>query len=193
MGAAERNAGRSGAGVARGGIDGLRTPYPLATLLPAFLQEDALLTRMTAALDEVLAPVVSVLDCLEAYVDPLVAPPDFVAWLAEWVGAPLDERWSERRRRASVLAGAALHRLRGTPEGVRALVALATGGEVEVIDSGGVGWARAPRGEAGAVMPHLHVRVLVPDASGVRLAELHELVSAAKPAHVPHTIEVVQR
>lgn len=178
----------------RGLVPGLSSPYPLAGTLPAFLQDDQFLVRMTAGLDEVLAPVVSVLDCLDAYVDPRLAPDDFVEWLGEWVGAPLDDHWPDERRRATVLAAAALHHLRGTTAGVRALAELATGCAVEVFEPGGVSVSQSPT-ELAAEEPWLLVRVHADpepeDGPTWRLGVLEELVAAAKPAHVPHTIEVV--
>lgn len=175
-------------------VTGLGTPYPLVTLLPAFMQGDQFVSRMTAGLDEVIAPVISVLDCLDAYVDPLLAPPDFVEWLGAWVGTLLDDDWEDPKRRRSVLAAAALHRVRGTPAGLRAALELATGGTVEVVDPGRTAWSRAPTDPGTHAEDQvLVVRVLVDDPARVRRAALDELVAATKPAHLPHRIEVLQR
>jgi phage tail-like protein len=175
-------------------VPGLPSPYPLAGMLPAFMQEDQFLVQMMAGFDDVLAPVISVLDCLDAYHDPQLAPPDFVDWLAAWLGTTLDDHWDDPRRRQSVVTAAQLHRLRGTVPALRSLVELATGGQVEVFEPGGTWWSPTPtpddyEAEAGMI----HIRVTVDDSSAVRLYALDELVAAAKPAHLPHTIEVVQR
>ena len=69
----------------------VRPRHRLAPTLPALLQEDAFLTRFTAGLDDVLAPVVATLDSLDSYVDPALAPEDFLDWLAGWV-ALLEQR-----------------------------------------------------------------------------------------------------
>lgn len=179
----------------RAELPGLATPYPLATLAPAYLQEDDFVVRMTTGLDDVLAPAISVLDCLDAYVDPLLAPEDFVTWLGSWVGAPLDDNWPDERRRWSVLAACSMHRMRGTVAGLQALVSFATGGDVTVREPGGVETSSGPTAsddqtpQPGALV----VSVVVDDPSTVRLAALEELVDSAKPAHVPHVIEVVPR
>jgi phage tail-like protein len=165
----------------------------MAFALPGVMQEDDFAVRLTAGLDDVIAPIVSVLDCVDAYVDPLLAPADFVDWLGDWVGAPLDEHWDDEVRRRSVLAAVSLHQLRGTAEGLRAVVALATGGEVEVVVPGGATWSQAPTDGAGAVAGTLIVRVIVDDPGGIRVRALDELVAASKPAHLPHSIEVVGR
>ena len=181
----------------RSEVPGLATPYPLAAMVPSFMQEDGFLTRLTAGLDDVLAPAISVLDCLDAYVDPLLAPADFVDWLADWVGAPLDEHWDDDVRRRSVLAAVSLHRLRGTVHGLRAVVELATGGDVEIVDPGAVTWSQTPTGEdtsvASGSVDALVVRVVVDDPDRMRVRALDELVASCKPAHIPHSIEVLSR
>ncbi|WP_042415256.1 phage tail protein [Streptacidiphilus anmyonensis] len=176
----------------RRAVEGLDTPYPIGTLLPALFQEDPLAMRWTGALDEVLAPAISTLDCLPAYTDPLLAPADFTRWLAGWLGTVLDENWPLHRQRGAVAQCVPLFRLRGTAEGLRALVELVTGGEVELVDSGGVSWSQAPNSPLpGAAAALLTVRVTVPEGTSVDLAALEELLVAEKPAHVPHRLEVV--
>ena len=71
-------------------------------MLPAIYQGEEFLGQFLAGLDDVLAPVIATLDCLHGYVDPAVAPPDFVEWLGEWVGLTLEEDWSDARRRRLV-------------------------------------------------------------------------------------------
>ena len=71
----------------RGAVDGLATPFPLGEQMPSVYAEDDMAQRFTMALDDLMAPTVSVLDNLPAYFDPAVAPADFVAWLGTWLGA----------------------------------------------------------------------------------------------------------
>ena len=178
----------------RGTVTGLGTPYPLVTLLPAYLQEDGFATRLTQGLDDVLAPAIAVLDCLEAYVDPRLAPEDFLPWLADWVGAPLDDAWTDQRRRLQVLAATALHRDRGTVKGLQALLELATGGEVTVREPAATSWSARPTDEAAHAEPQvLGITIAVDDPTTLRERVLEELVRAAKPAHLPHSIQVVKR
>ena len=134
----------------RSSVAGLPTPHPLGTLLPAFMQEDSFTVRLTEGLDAVLAPVMSVLDCLDAYVDPLLAPEDFLVWLADWVGAALDEHSGDGERRRNVLSAAEMHRSRGTVAGLRAHLELATGGDVEVIEAVG---SRSPSARRTPTLP----------------------------------------
>lgn len=188
----------------RASLPGLASPQPIGELLPACLQEDEFAMRWTAGFDDVLAPVFSVLDCLDAYVDPRIAPEDFLAWIAAWVGASLDEHWEPARSREAVAAAVGLHRMRGTAAGLRAQLEVASGGRVEIDEPGGVSWSDAPvagfpelartsavPAEVGAA--HLlRVRVAVSDPDAAPVAALDALTEAAKPAHLPHTIEVVR-
>ena len=88
----------------RGTIPGLGTPHPLGSGLPALYLEDDLAQRLLAALDEVLAPVLCTLDNLDHYLDPSLAPLDFVEWLAGWVGAACEQE-AELAAEADAYAG----------------------------------------------------------------------------------------
>lgn len=176
----------------RAAIAGLDTPYPLGMLLPAIYQSDPAAMRWTTGLDDVLAPVISTLDCLRAYIDPMLAPDDFVLWLAGWFGTTLDENWPLDRQRAAVARSVVLYRQAGTLEGLRALIELVTGTQVEVSDSGGVVWSQAPNtpppGQEGQAS--VAVRIVAPAGFPLDLKAVDELVAAAKPAHVAHQVEV---
>ncbi len=178
----------------RSSVPGLGTPYPIGGLMPAVYQEDEFTMRWTAGLDDVLAPVISVLDCLGAYVDPLLAPADFLPWLAGWFGTVLDENWPPARQRAAIARSAELYRQRGTVAGLRALLEMATGGTVEVTDSGGTSWSAAPGSPLpGGAAPRVIIRVRVSDPARADRAALEELLAAVKPAHVVHELEVSGR
>jgi phage tail-like protein len=175
----------------RGSTADLGTPYPLRTLLPSVLQDDWFTVRFTAGLDDVLAPAISAIDCLEAYLDPALAPSDFLRWLGDWLGEALDENWPPSRQRRAVAGAVERHRLRGTVAGLRAQLELATGGQVEIADSGGVSWSRAPGGELpGSAAPRVAVRVVVADLSELDVSAVEAVIRAAKPAHVVHRLEV---
>ncbi len=171
----------------RGTPSGLGTPSPLGEILPAVFQDDVTVMMLTAALDRVLAPVFAVLDCLPGYLDPALAPEDFLDWLAGWVGAELAPFWPLGRRRAVVAAAAGLHRARGTVAGLRADLETATGGRVEITDSGGVEWSLTPTTPEPDRAPELTVVV---EGGSLDLAAVEALVAAAKPAHVHHHVTV---
>lgn len=175
----------------RGAVDGLPVPYPIGPFLPGIYQEDDFTARWLSALDDVLAPAVASLECLEAYLDPRLAPRDFLHWLAGWVGAVTDENWDDGRQRHVVLDAVVTHRYRGTLVGLRMLLEMATAGRVQIVDAGGIGWSTTPGADFADPTRPLQIRVAVPDPSTISRAALEELVYSAKPAHVRHELEVV--
>lgn len=178
----------------RGMVDGLPNPHQLISGLPAVYRDDEFTSRFVSAFDEVLAPVLSTLDNLDAYLDPDLCPPDFLPWLAGWVELELDGNWSLAQQRRLVATAVELARWHGTRRGVVELVCRYTGVEpdaVEVVDSGGVTWSLTPgRAAPESGEPRVTVRVRVPDPGGVDAARLERLVRRAVPAHVACTVDV---
>lgn len=176
----------------RGIVPGLASPHPLGLDLPGLYHDDELVQRFLVAFDDAMAPIFCTLDNLDAYLDPRLAPTDFLAWLAGWVGLVLDEDWPLERQRAAVADAAGIYRWRGTARALAQAVSLYAGVEPEIVENGASDWS--PRPDApfpGGREPGLIVRVRVPDPSAVDHARLDAVVTAAKPAHVPHTLEVV--
>jgi phage tail-like protein len=180
---------------------GTATPHPLALLLPGLFLDDTLMrgdaefTRgLCAGLDEVLAPASVTLDCLEAYFDPRLTPPDFLDWLATWVGLSLDQNWPEEQRRARVMEAGELYRWQGTVRGIIEHVRLYTGIVPEVHDSGGVGWSTTPDATVpGSAVTELRVQITVGADDDIDVIRLDAIVATVKPAHVPHAINIVRR
>lgn len=182
----------NGAG-GRRGVPGLPTRHPISSLLPGLYQEDDFARRFTSGLDEVLAPVFCTLDSLDAYVDPELAPMDFVRWLSDWVGMALDETWPEASQRALVRRAAELYRWRGTVRGLAGLVSVYTGLGVEITDSGGAEWSSRPADRPPTRRGHqVKIRLIAPRGTNVDVRRLDRLVTVAKPAHVVHEIELVR-
>lgn len=183
----------------RGAVAELRSPHPLGLTLPALYQDDDLAQRWCAALDGVLAPIVSVLDCLPAYLDPATAPPDILDWLAGWVGLDAASALPVERRRALVARAAELHAWRGTPYAVREMVELATGREAQLEESGGTMWSQHTGTPLpGSARPGLIVRVSRAwdtgdggnDSGDVDAELLTRLLALVAPAHLPWRVEV---
>ncbi|MEU6941618.1 phage tail protein [Streptomyces rubiginosohelvolus] len=180
----------------RAAIPGLPSRYPIGELLPALYADDDLAQRFTAGLDTVLAPVLSTLDNLPAYVDPALAPADFLPWLASWVGVEADPAWPVALRRAVVARAVELHRWRGTRRGLVERLRLCCGVHAEVRDGGGATWSAEP----GAVLPppptgELLVRVWPVRADdGVDAVDAHrvmEVATASCPVHLTCRVEVL--
>ncbi len=176
----------------RGAVAGLATPHPLGETLPALFHGDEFAQAFTAALDEVLAPVFLALDCLDAYLDPDIAPPDFLDWLASWVGVELDETRPIEEQREMLKRSVGLFAWRGTKRGLSEAIELYTGTVPEIIDSGGVSFSEGPDGPLpGSAVPSLVVRVRLDGVREVSEARLNEIIRSAKPAHLPHTVELI--
>ena len=175
----------------RSAVDDLLSPHPLGERMPAVYTDDDFTQRFTQALDEVLAPVFTVLDCFPAYLDPRLAPPDFVDWLAGWVALDLDESWSGPQRRELVARAVRLHRFRGTRRGLAEHVWLLTGGRVDIADSGGTSVSQHPQGPMPGSSPaHVLIRIRVANPEAVDRARITAAVRRMVPAHVATTIEV---
>lgn len=175
----------------RGALPGLLSPHPLGERLPAVYADDEFGQRFTAGLDGLFAPILTVLDCLPAYFDPLLAPLDFVDWLGRWVGAELDDDEDATLRRAWVAAAGLLHRSRGTPRGLAIAIRLFFGVDPEISESGGAIWSGRPLGPfPGTDRPWLRVRLRVPDPTVIDQERLNSVVAQARPAHIPYTVEV---
>ena len=186
----------------RGSIDGLGSSAPLGPMLPAVFAEDELAQSFVAGLDEVIAPILNVLDCLDAYFSPALAPLDFTAWVGGWIGAEtsgqVGEYGSDAERarsavqlRAAVAAAVHLHRIRGTRQGLAEAVELAFGVQPEITESGGAAWDARPLGPVpGGRRPELHVTVRLAAPGPADQHRLDALVAAARPAHMPYTVQV---
>jgi phage tail-like protein len=178
--------------------NGVVSPHPLEEFLPSIYRRQTapgteFLPALLEAWDEWLAPVFSTLDNLDAYFDPRLAPADFIDWLGGWVGLRPTQRWPLDHRRARIANAVWLFLWWGTKEGIAHYVSTFTGVPVErvqVIDSGGVDVSLEPNSEISwTAEPRVVVRVAA-EGSTIDSQRLDDLVSAAKPAHVLHDVEV---
>lgn len=173
-------------------IEGLESPHPIGLQLPGLFHDDDFTQRFTGALDEVLAPIFVTLDAIEAYVDPWLAPEDFLTWISQWVGMPIDEDLPEARKRALVANAAAIHTWAGTARGIADLVEIYTGVRPEVEDSGGVSYSSTPGGAIpGTDAASVTVRLRVPADVSVDRDRVARLLRATLPAHLVATVDVV--
>jgi phage tail-like protein len=175
----------------RAAVEGLPSPKPIAEHLPSLLQEDDFCVRLTQAFDDVMAPVFATLDCVDSYLDPNLAPEDFVDWLGGWVGVEIDEHWDSSRRRPLLGRISDLYRIRGTVEGLSAHIELYAGVVPEILENGGCLWSQtAESALPGTQGAHLTVRLRVTDPSSVNRATVERIVEASRPAHLSFTVEI---
>ncbi|MDN5798371.1 MAG: phage tail protein [Intrasporangium sp.] len=178
----------------RGLVPDLDTAFPLLFQLPGVYQDGDFTPKFLQAFDDCLAPVLSTLDNLRSYVDPRLAPADFVAMLAYWVAVQVDDQMQVPDQRQAVVDAMRTHARRGTAAALRGVVAHLTGAEVEVSDSGAVTTSSTPGTPLpGAAVPEVHVRIVVDDPEGVDRARVESVLRTVKPVHVRHVLEVVAR
>jgi phage tail-like protein len=158
-------------------------------------ERQSFMVRLMSAFDDALAPIFASLDNLDAYVDPRLAPGDFIDWLSGWVALTPNHGWPLRHRRERIAGETRLSLSWGTVDGVKEVVSIFAGvpcDQVEIEDSGEVEGSATP----GASFPdggsaQLTVRVRVPDPANFDVARLRRVVGTAKPAHLPHEVEVL--
>lgn len=175
----------------RGTVVDLPTPHPLGETLPGLYRDDPFTQALCSALDEVLAPVVSTLDNLLAYLDLATAPEDLLPWLSQWVGMAIDAQLPGSRQRELLRAAASLQGRQGTARGIELAVEALIGADVAVFESGAAAWSNDPRaglpGRAGA---EVLVRVTAPPGFTIDADLVAAVVASVMPAHVAHRVEI---
>ncbi|WP_367129437.1 phage tail protein [Saccharothrix sp. HUAS TT1] len=178
--------------MSRAALPELPSSHPLGDMLPALYAVDDFAQRFTSGLDAVLSAILSTLDNLPAYLDPALAPEDFLAWLSSWVAADLDPAWPEPLRRALVRRAVELHRRRGTGRGLVERLELSLGVGADVADGPGVRWSGTPDAPLPGPAAEVVVVRVWPGTSGpVDRDRVVALVGSVCPVHVRCEVEVL--
>lgn len=179
-------------GSTRFAIPGLASARPLLEMLPAIFHDDDFTIRWLSALDEVIAPIETTLDCFDSYLDPELNPEDFLAWTGSWLGAVFDEHMTVQQRRGLVAEVVDIYGMRGTSAAIERLIQLSLPATCEVIDGGGVAASTTP----GADLPGTDAAAFIVEvrASGAALSDHQRrraalIVEATRPAHLPAVVE----
>ena len=174
----------------RGAASGLGTPHPLGATLPALYRDDSFTQRLCEALDDVLAPVICVLDCFPAYLDLTTAPGDTLPWLAHWLGLDLDPAQRSSLQRQLLRAAIDLQGWQGTRRGIEQAVHALFGVRVDVRDSGDAAWSTdSSHGLPGSPTPQIVVELLDDVSGPAELQRIRDVVDAVTPAHVHARVE----
>lgn len=170
----------------------VRTAHPLGGTLPGMYQQDPFTQRFCDGLDAVLAPVLSTLDNLPAYLDLGTAPEDLLPWLAHWLGLAVDPGDDPVRQRELLRSTRELHGWQGTRRGIELAVAALLGVRTQVVESGSASWSvDASDPLPGEAVPAVVVRVFPDAGREIDPDRLEALVASLKPAHVVHRVQVV--
>ena len=98
--------------------------------LPAVYREDAVsadfLARFLANVEGLFTVMENRVASAHGFFDTRIAPPEWLDWLAGWLGAELGRNWDDARRRLFLDHAELLFRWRGTPAGLKAMIDLAT-------------------------------------------------------------------
>ncbi len=157
--------------------------------LPVAMAEDDFLFRFVSIFQRLADTAMLQIDTLAHAFDPTVAPEPMVRQMAAWLGIDwVDSSLDGRLQRAIVTEYSQIIQWRGTKRGLRRLLELLSGGgEVEIVDSGGV-W---PEGESPHSSPH--VRVDLTRAGWLSDGDLVRIVRDELPATVTFDLWVAGR
>jgi phage tail-like protein len=168
----------------------------LRSALPAVYQDGDFGMRFIGALEELLDPIVGVLDALPAHFDPDHAPRDVLNLLAAWLGLDLDESQELRNQRELVRRASELGRKRGTVRGLELALELSFPGvPLRVEDQGGVAWSLDGPGEPNGNRPLqappqsfvVYCDKAVPEETQAAIARC---IEQYKPVHTTYRLRV---
>lgn len=172
-------------------IPGLQTPFPMINYTSSMLIEDPVAQKICASLDEVLAPIISVLDCYDSYLDAFIAPIDFVNYMCSWILVSPELGWSENLTRQALANANRFYEMRGTARGIRVFLPAVFQVDVTVEETGSVTVSRdfvdpATWTEPGT--PSVAITVKGRNGVNVDMASLALVLVAGVPAHVDVTL-----
>jgi phage tail-like protein len=153
--------------------------------LPPFYSANDFLSRFLLIFEYLLTPLDRQIENLHYYLDPRLAPPDFLPWLASWLGLVLDERWPEGQRRELIRSAVELYEWRGTRRGLSEFVRLYTGYTPEIVEPS-VG--KKPQADQAH---RFVVRVKTAEPDHVNRELLMSIIDLEKPAHAGYRLEVL--
>jgi phage tail-like protein len=162
----------------------------LRSRLPAIYQDDEFGLRFLGALETVLDPIVALLDCMHAHLDPDLAPRDVLGLMAAWLGIELDETSPQAGRRELLRNAADLGRRRGTRAGLELELRIAFPAvSLWVEDGGGVTYShdpdKLPPPTGGGFVVYCDAQLSEPDA-----AALARVIERLKPVNVGYRLRI---
>jgi phage tail-like protein len=156
--------------------------------------------RFLRGFDDFLQPLQETLDRLADLFGPESAPPLHVLWLATWVCAPMDQNWSEMKRRQLIRVAVDLFRWRGTKRGLARYLKIYTDVDPVIDDQPTPGMVLSDYTFLGTedtilgdIEPHTFSVTIATDAlSDVNEDIVREIIDFEKPAHTAYTLRIVR-
>lgn len=171
-----------GAGIERFGAQ--RSKY--LDYLPGIYQENDFLGRFLMIFESVFGPIERTVGNIHHYLDPDLAPPETLRWLASWLGIVLDERWPIERQRDLVRGATGLYVWRGTHRGLSTILRLATGSTPEIIEPSLADVATDPSRAF-----RFTVRLRIPPGEPIEREFIEALIDLEKPAWAGCDLELI--
>ncbi len=156
--------------------------------LPSMYTDGDFGMRFVGALEEVLDPIVAMLDALPEHFDPDYAPRHILNLLSAWLGVDLDESRAIAVQRDTIRRAAELGRRRGTKGGLELALSLAFPDvPLRVEDEGRIVWAAGEKVESNP--PQFVVYCDKPVTEDVQAA-IARCIEQFKPVHTAYRLRV---
>ena len=102
--------------------------------LPELYDGDDFTSRFLMLFESFWKPISQQIDQVEYYFDPDLTPPEFIPWLASWLGLPVDPSLPLERVRILLKNAMMLYQYRGTHRALKKYLEIYTEGEVEITE-----------------------------------------------------------
>lgn len=100
--------------------------------LPELYFNDDFTSRFLMLFESFWKPITKQIDQVEYYFDPDLTPPEFVPWLASWLGLPVDPTLPTDHVRKLIKNAMMLYQYRGTYRALKTYLEIYTAGKVEI-------------------------------------------------------------
>jgi phage tail-like protein len=183
--------------------------------LPAIYQEDAasrdflerflsLFEAFLSNLEEEIFTAARYFDVDATPADELVPERDFLTWLGSWLGATLDESWSEGKKREFLKAAPELYKKRGTREGLQEFIGMCIGEKPIIIEhfqldcidneENKESWAKLFSGRPSGLNPYSFCVLFLPGQLGTtdQVNIARRIVESEKPAHTTAGVTILR-
>lgn len=163
-------------------------------------QDKPFFERFLRGFEDSMEPTRDLLSQMPLYFDADATPPDFLPWLATWVGLALDDNWPELKRRRLIKEAVELYRWRGTRRGLSRYLEIYAGVKPQINDQPFRGMRLGPETKLGEntqlgdVPPHTFVITLpISDPRSVNEQTVRDIIESEKPAHTAYELRLPRR
>jgi phage tail-like protein len=102
--------------------------------LPEIYRVNDFTGRFLMLFESFLEPVSAQVNGIENYFDPDLTPPEFLPWLASWIGISWDVPITDERKRVLLRKSLQLFQSRGTKDALKEFLEIYTGGKAEITE-----------------------------------------------------------